>query len=251
MGISTVIIEDEKNSAESLNMLIEEYCPELSVKCLSYSVADSIDAIKRFRPGIVFLDIEMPVSNGFEILERTKTLDYKTIFTTAHRQYALEAIKHQAVDYLLKPINIDELITAVDKATLQICNTPPKNDTRILNRMIKPVNGPVQNKISIATVDGFIVLDSLEVIRAEADSNYTHLFLAAKKITTAKTLKEIEELLDPAVFMRIHQTHIINLNKVERYIKGDGGYVILSDGTSVPISRSKKSSFLVFFLRNK
>jgi two-component system, LytTR family, response regulator len=243
MEISAVIIEDEKTNAERLNMLIEAHCPELSVKVLSHSVTDSVRAIKQYRPSIVFMDTELPVGNGYEILERTKDQHYKMIFTTAQRHYLLKAREQETVDYLVKPIDIDELIAVVKKVRSEI-------NSRVQGFGVSIVGKQLQNKISIATSDGFIVLDTSGIIRAEADSNYTHLFFDKRnKITTAKTLKEIEEVLDPEIFLRTHQTHIINLNRVERYVKGDGGYVILSDGTSIPISRARKATFLAFFSR--
>lgn len=248
MAFPVIIVDDEKKGAESLSMLISEYCPDLLVRALAYSIEDAVRAIKQLKPLIVFLDIEMPVGNGFEIVNKTSDQHYEIIFTTAHRQYALEALKVQAVDYLLKPIDINELVIAVNKTVLRL-NSTEKPDLQAL-QIINGKNTVLQRKLSVPGNDGFIVLDMDSIMRAEADSNYTHLFCSDKnKITATRTLKEFEALLDPDMFFRTHQSHIININKVERYVKGDGGYVILNDGTSIPISRSKKVTFLALFSR--
>ncbi|HET6992956.1 MAG TPA: LytTR family DNA-binding domain-containing protein [Bacteroidia bacterium] len=243
MKTTAIIADDEKNGAESLGLLITEYCSGLEIKAIVHSVKDAITAIKKHKPSIVFLDIEMPVGNGFDIANETADQQYKIIFTTAHKDYAIEALKLQAIDYLLKPIDADELMTAVNNAVRQISSQVNFNQ---LNNLFQQAQSNRQTaRISIPGNDGFILMDTDKIIRLEADSNYTQLYSSdGKKITVSKTLKEFETLLDASIFFRIHHTHIINLNKVERYVRGDGGYVILKDGSSVPVSRSRKIEFL-------
>jgi two-component system, LytTR family, response regulator len=248
MKLPVIIVDDEKNGAESLRLMIEEYCPGLDLKAVCYTVKDAIESIKKLKPAIVFVDIEMPVGSGMDVVSETKQHAYELIFTTAHKHYALKALKLQATDYLLKPVDIDELILAVDKAKERIS----VRSMGFSGSVRQPGRNSVGNRVSIPTSDGFILMDADQITRLEADSNYTYLFcLNGKKITVSKTLKDFESILDPDIFFRIHNTYIINITKVERYIKGDGGYVIMEDKSSVPVSRSRKPAFMDLISENK
>jgi two-component system LytT family response regulator len=250
MKLHTVIVDDEENGAESLSLLIAEYCPALQVKAMAHHVEDAVAAIEQHKPAIVFLDIEMPVGSGFDVIRKTPGFSYKIIFTTAHRNYALEALKLEAIDYLLKPIGADELVAAVDKAMQRITGN---TDMERLADLFRQLQVKLRStRISIPGNEGFVMIDVDNLVRLEADSNYTHVYCTdGKKMTVSKTLKDFESTLDPVVFFRLHHKHIINLNKVERYIRGDGGYVMLKDGSSVPVSRSRKSEFLDLFGGNR
>lgn len=234
--INAIIVDDEKDGAEVLQLLIEQHCPEVKIVAITYSVEEATAAILRLKPDLAFLDIEMTTGTGFDVIQATEGVKYERIFITAYEQYAIRAIKTNAADYILKPIDVDELIQAVKNVKdrlLQAGSRLPADDSRALK------------KISIPSQEGFVLVDLDDIIRLEADSNYTQIFLRTKqKLMVAKTLKSFEEQLPRTHFCRIHSTHLINLNEVERYIKGDGGMIILKDSSSIPVSRSNKNELM-------
>ena len=241
--INAIIIDDEKDGAEVLEILIRQNCPAINIVSVDHSVTGAILSIKNLKPDLIFLDIEMPTGTGFDVVQATKDLDYQIIFITAYEHYAIKAFKTNAVDYLLKPIDIDELVFAVNNAEKRI-SVLGKSQTRhieslLLSRMNK------NKKISIPSQEGVFWVDLDDIIRLEAESNYTHVYTRnRKKFIVAKTLKSFEEQLNSSNFCRIHSTHLINLNEVERYIKGDGGIVILKDSSNLPVSRANKNELL-------
>jgi two-component system LytT family response regulator len=241
MSFSVIIVDDEPNGSESLSLLIKEYCPSLHIVAIASNVPEAVSAIRLHKPQVVFLDIEMPDGSGFEVIDKTTEQNYHVVFTTAYEQYALKAFKLNALDYLLKPVSIEELLEAVKKLE-RIKDTPPVNWSELL----REVNfRSRKQKISIPTQEGLLFIDTENILRLEADSNYTHLFLTTgKKHTASKTLKEFESLLEESLFVRVHSAHLVNLSRIEKYIKGDGGYVVLNDGSSVPVSRSQKAELL-------
>ncbi len=239
--IKTIIIDDEKKGAEVLQLMLENHCYNIQIVAIAYSVASGIDAINKHKPDLVFLDIEMPKATGFDVIEATKMNTYKVIFTTAYDHYAIKALKVKASDYLLKPIDLDELINAVETIEKEF-NLNEKN-TKTEAVVTKTINK--EKKISIPTHEGLIFIDVFEIIRLEAESNYTQLYLKnKKKITVSKTLKYFEELLNKDFFCRVHNAHLINLREIERYIRGDGGIVVLSDGSNIPVSRTFKNDLI-------
>jgi two-component system LytT family response regulator len=241
--INAIIIDDEKDGAEVLEILIKQNCPNVNVISIDHSVAGAILSIKNLKPDLVFLDIEMPTGTGFDVVQETKELDYEIIFITAYEHYAIKAFKTNAIDYLLKPIDIDELIVAVKNAEKRISVSEKKQTNQIESLILSTMNK--SRKISIPSQEGIFWIDLEDLIRLEAESNYTHVYLKnKKKFIVAKTLKSFEEQLNGSNFCRIHSTHLINLNEVERYIKGDGGIVILKDLSSLPVSRANKNELL-------
>ena len=241
LNYTAVIVDDEPGGTESLELLIKEYCPQVSVKAIANNVQQAVEAILTHKPAVLFLDIQMPTGSGFEVIEHTRQMNYKVIFTTAHEEYALQAIKANAIDYLLKPIIAEELIKAIDRVTA----TSDSQLTELLN-MVGQINTrhPGTVKISIPCSEGLLFVESDNIQHMEADSNYTYFFLVGgKKITASKTLGDIEKLL-PENFIRVHSAYILNLNKIEKYVKGDGGHVVMEDGTTIPVSRSQKQAFL-------
>jgi two-component system, LytTR family, response regulator len=242
--LNAIIIDDEPDAIEVLSILLHQNCKNVTVVERCTSGATGIDAIIKHQPQIVFIDIEMPHVNGFDVLKATAHLNYKVIFTTAYAQFALKAFKFSAIDYLLKPIDIAELQTAVKKATpLQ-----EENDLDIrLEALLKKMQ-PTSHRIALPLDNNIQLVNASEIVRCESDSNYTHIYLAnGKKIVTAKTLKEVEENLAGFSFFRIHQSHLINTEHIHRVIKGEGGSVVMNDGTQLPISRNKKERFLEMF----
>jgi two-component system LytT family response regulator len=188
----------------------------------------------------------MPHKNGFDVLNETRGMNYDVIFTTAYDQFAIKAFKFSALDYLLKPVDILELQDAVEKVKNKKENVGLDEKIKTLLQQLQPQK--LTDKIALPVGDAMQFMQPDEIIRCESDSNYTHIFLAnGKKITMAKTLKEVEENINGNPFFRVHQSHLINMNHISKYIKGDNAYLIMKDGTQIGISRNKKDAFLETF----
>ncbi len=229
--LSAVIVEDELPSREALKNLVEEYCPDVAIRAAAASVEEGVSLVDRLKPDLLFLDIALNVGTGFDLLEQVQERTFDVIFTTAYEHYALRAIKFSAIDYLLKPIDMEELQAAVEKvfgpAALILCNH--QIDTLLHNLQSHNHRRPT---ITLATAEGLIFVPVHDIIRLEAMGSYTQFYLTnGKKILVSKHLKEYEQLLGEADFCRVHQSHLINLNEVVQYVKADGGYVILKDQT--------------------
>jgi len=245
--IKAVIIDDEKNALDVLDMQLNQFCRDVQIVAKCDSAEKGIAAIKKNNPDLVFLDIEMPHKNGFDVLKETSQFSYDVIFTTAYDQFAIKAFKYSALDYLLKPIDIVELQQAVEKAKNKKGNINLDEKIKTLFSQLQP-SAIRTSKIALPIGDGMQFMEPDEIIRCQSDSNYTHIFLAnGKKITMAKTLKEVEENIEGSPFYRIHQSHLINMNHVDKFIKGDGAYVVMKDGTQISISRNKKEAFMETF----
>lgn len=246
--INIIIIDDETNALDVLEMQLNNYCTDIHILCKCDGGEKGITAIKKYNPDLVFLDIEMPHKNGFDVLKETSQFNYDVVFTTAYDQFAIKAFKFSAIDYLLKPIDIIELQEAVEKVKNKKGSTNLDDKIQQLFAQLQPKNEKLTHKIAIPIGDGMELLEPNEIIRCESDSNYTHIFLVSgKKITLAKTLKDVEENIEGSPFFRIHQSHLINMNHVAKFIKGDGAYVIMKDGTQIAISRNKKEAFMETF----
>jgi len=235
-----LLIDDEENGRISLRKKLQLYCPEVKLLAEAAGAAEGLELINQQHFDIVFLDIEMPGMDAFEMLSQIDRKDFHLIFTTAHNQYAIEAIKNAAFDYLLKPVDIEELKTTIAKLKEKGQQYATRAGLDILRQ-----NNAALNRIVIPAMDGLVFLDTAEIIRAEAQSNYTVLyFVQQPKLTVTKTLKQVEQLLPPQLFVRVHHSHVINLAQVKKYFKGDGGQVELKDGTRVDVSRRRKDEFL-------
>ncbi len=244
-----VIVEDEKNSQDLLKELIEEYCSPVKVVAIAGSVSKAIETIRLHEPELVFLDIQLPDGDGFQILEKLEeeALTFDIIFTTAYDQYAMRAFKFAAADYLLKPIDIEELQQAVKRIQSKNGSSEKKIDASQIQALIKNVRNLDQpfKRIVLPTSNGFTVVDPVNIIRCESDRNYTFIFLNdGRKILVSRTIKEYEEMLSDFNFFRIHQSHLINLSYLKNYTRGRGGYVELTDGTTLDVSARRKSEFL-------
>ena len=241
--ITAIIVDDEPYSCESLATLLERYCPNVKLLDICYSAADALKAIDEQVPTLIFLDIEMPGMNGFEMLQKLPSINFSIIFTTSYDQYAIKAIRFSALDYLLKPIDREELRLAVQKAIHKSHETFPQQIEMLLHKLQHPFSAI--NKIAIPTMEGLRMIPINSIISCASSSNYTILSLKNKeKITATKTLKEIEELSEDFCFLRVHHSFIVNINEIEKYVKGDGGYLIMSDGSNIDVSRSKKELLL-------
>jgi two-component system LytT family response regulator len=241
--ISALLIDDEAKGRLALREKLSAYCPQIVVLAEATNGQEALMLIQHHKPQLIFLDIEMPRMNGFEMLNELPEKNFHIIFTTAYDQYAIKAIKYAAFDYLLKPIDIEELRTAIAK--IDIRETGQTNKQVELLRQNMQQKKKQLSKLAIPTLDGLLFYAINDIIHLEANSNYTNIYLTNKiKITASKTLKEFEELLPDDIFFRTHHSYLINLNYIKRYIKGDGGQIELQNGAFIDISRRKKEEFL-------
>ena len=245
--ISALILDDEQNNIEALANLLNQFCPEITVVGSASDIQTGSALITKLDPQLVFLDIEMPFGNAFDMLEKMIPVTFEVIFVTAFEQYAIRAFKYVALDYLLKPVNIEELKRAVGRAKIRI--EEKKINTRIeslLDNFRNESKG--LKKIGLPAADGLIFEEIENIVHLQAEGNYTFVFTNDKrKLLVSKNLKEFEDLLPPALFCRIHHSHIVNLNFIKKYHKGRGGFVILADGSEVEVSSRKKDEFLEKF----
>lgn len=242
--IKSIIIEDEMYPRKVLARLIEKYCSHVSIEALCASAEEGLIAIHEVNPDLIFLDIDMPGMNGMEMLRQLDEYDFDIIFTTAHDEYALEAFKVSPMDYLLKPIDKNELIEAVNRVESKRKRLLSKEKLELLLTNLHSTQEDLQ-KLAIPSHEALEFVDIKDIIRCEADRNYTMVFTRqGKKHIFSRTLKEIEKLLPPAMFYRVHQSHLINLHEIQTYLRGIGGQVVLKNGTSVPVSRMKKEGLM-------
>ena len=245
--ITALIVDDETKNRETLQKLLAKYCPGVKVIGKTGSVSEAMQFFKQNHPKLVFLDIEMPNGNGFDLLRQTSQHNFKVIFVTAHAHYALKAIKFSAVDYLLKPVDVDDLVEAVRKAENEIHFNHQSQYSRLLNNL-EP--GAI-HKLAIPVKGGIAFLEPNEIIRLEADGTYTHIFSNGEKFTATKNIKEYEFLLLEFNFFRSHNSHLINLNHVKQFNRIDGYFVQMDDGSVAEISRRKKEAFMELMSRHK
>ena len=243
--INAVLIDDELHCLKTLSILLREYCREVNVLEQCRSANEGLQAIRRTQPDLVFLDVEMPGKNGFELLEGLTEISFAVIFTTGYDQYAIKAIRFSALDYLLKPIDAMELMNALKRVEGQ--RLPMQDQFKILLNQLQ--NRDCLNKVAVPTMEGFELIPIDDIIQCEADDNYTHLYLKTKRIVTvSRTLKEVEEQLQHlSFFVRVHHSHLVNLKEVTKYVRGEGGYLVMNDGSSISVSRSRKEALLKFF----
>ena len=242
--IKTIIIEDEQKSRELLFAMIQKNCPDLDVIGMAGDVKEGVELIRSVKPDLVFLDISMPNGSGFDVLEQVPDQNFEVIFATATDQHALKAIKYSACDYLLKPIDADELQSAVLKVQKKKKANPGMENLQFLIEHLKRSDENFQ-KITLPTGNAYEIVNIKDIIRCEADGSYTTFFLADKrKLLISAGLKHYEELLPESDFIRVHHHHLINMNHVLRFLKEDGGYAIMSDGSKIEISRRKKETFM-------
>lgn len=239
--MNTLIVDDEQDGRESLHRFLLKYCPEVSSIREAASVAAAVEAVREYPPDLVFLDINMPEENGFALFAALPTPSFRVIFVTAYDQYALQAIRHEALDYLLKPVNIDELIRAVSKASSGLQH---HNIQRSVERLAALLNG-AEPRISLPVTEGFLYVPVQDIIRCEAEGNYTLFYCRNRpKVVVSRTLGSYQEQLEALGFVRIHHQHLVNVQHVEKYHRGRGGMVQMSDGKMIDVSQRKKEEFL-------
>ncbi|MEM9837368.1 MAG: LytTR family DNA-binding domain-containing protein [Bacteroidota bacterium] len=237
--MKTILIDDEPLCIKTLQWEIERHLPELEIVACCSSGAEGLKAILAHQPAVVFLDIEMPYLNGFEMLEQLPVVNFHLVFTTAYDEFAIKAIKYSALDYLLKPVSGADLLALISRLSAKSAAAKPQLD-QLLRQVLSPP--PERKQIALATSDGLEVVKVANITHAAADSNYTHVHLVdGKKIVISRTLKQLEAMLaDHSNFLRIHQSYCINLDYVVRYQKGNGGKIILANGTELPVARNRK-----------
>ncbi len=242
--LRTIIIDDEKKSRQSLKALLLNYCHGVDVVGLATGVSDGISCIDKYQPDLVMLDIQMQDGTGFDLLMAIPDPSFQVIFTTAYNEYAIKAFKFSAIDYLLKPIDLTELKAAIEKAkTMHGVNTRRPPAESMVKDLLEFIGA--DRRITISTEHALEILPVPDIIRLESDGNYTHFIMKDdRRIVSSKHLKHYDALLNGQQFMRVHNSHIVNLKCVSRYVKTDGGAIVLTNGDNVPISRRRKDDFL-------
>jgi len=242
--LRTVIVDDEPDAVRFIESIIGEYCSDIEVVGKAHSAKEGVDVIRDAAPDLVFLDVQMPHGTGFDLLSSLPEKTFDVIFITAFNHYAIQAIKFSAVDYILKPININEFLQAVKK--VQDKQAGGERQSLNYEALLENIRSPRPSKLAIPTADGIEYLNTLEIIRLEADRSYSWFYMTGgKKHLVSRNLKEYQELLGDLNFFRPHNSHLINLEHVHKFIRHEGGYIEMDDGSAVPISRGKRDLFLV------
>ncbi len=242
MKISAIIVEDEAISRDILRSYIAKYCPNVDLIGEASTINEAAELIGNNELDLVFLDVEMPFGNAFDLLEKIEDRRFEIVFVTAYDHYAIEALNNDASYYLLKPISIDELIKAVN-----IVTEIKEKENELQNKIRFPKVSSVSGKITIPQQDGFEVVDVTEIIFCKADDNYTEIHFENTKKLVSKTLKHFEEILKPYNFVRIHKSYLVNISAITKYKKGKGGSVVVSNGKEILVSSAKKGTLLSYF----
>lgn len=242
--LKTIIVDDEPKSRESLKKLLQLFCGRTTEVIASCGTVDeAVEAIKTYQPDVVFLDVEMSGETGFDVLEQTASHEFHTIFITAHAEYAIQAIKSSARDYLLKPVSADELVTAVERVN-NVSKARHKAPASHPLVQMQPM-GEHAYRLPLPTSEGLIFINTPEILYLKASGNYTEIFtVAGEKHLVSRQLKEFEEVLAHHNFFRIHHSYLVNLAHVKRYYRGEGGYVVVGDDIALDVSRRRKEKFL-------
>ena len=243
MNLDAIIVEDEETSRAILRNYLEKYCPNVSILGEASNIEEALVLIRNNDLDLVFLDVEMPYGNAFDLLEKVGDVDFETVFVTAYNHYAMDALNAHASYYLMKPISIDELINAVD----YVVEIKTK-ESALQNQVLKPKVASVDGKITLPQQDGFEILNTADIMYCKADDNYTEIYLKNnKRKLISKTLKYFEEALAETHFVRVHKSYLVNINEVVKYVKGKGGTIVLSSGKEISVSASKKADLLAYY----
>jgi two-component system, LytTR family, response regulator len=241
--LRAILVDDELSSLQNLQSKLVEFCPDVEVVATAQKPEDAILFIRQHKPDVIFLDIEMPRMNGFRMLDELGELDFEIIFTTAYNHYAVDAIRISAFDYLMKPVAIKELQNTVERLAKHR-QTHTKDKLDVLRQSLSP-NKSQEEKIAIPTNEGFEFIPIKNILHIESSSNYSKIFLTdGKNILVTKLLKDFEEILEPYNFFRVHNSHLINLVYIKKYIRGEGGQVVMQNGDVIDVARRKKEEFI-------
>ncbi len=246
--MKSIIIDDEPDALEALHLTLLDTCPEVAVAGKYTDAVKGLAAIRTCKPDLVFLDIEMPVMNGFQLLEELGDLSFALVFVTAYDRFAVKAFRYSAVDYLLKPVDPEELRKAVDKVADR--HRVEKAQLDLLRRQLYAPDARRFDKIALPCAHGYTFVELADVMYCESDSSYTKFYLTTGEMyLITKTLGDVEELLSGGDFFRIHKQYLVNMHHIGSYIRGDGGYVVMPNKVSIPVSRIKKEEFTERFTR--
>jgi len=240
--LKALIVDDEPKARENLQILLHDFVEGVAVVGLCENIAEATEAVRLHSPDVVFLDIQLQRETGLDLLTKLKEINFEVIFTTAYTEYAIKAFKFSAIDYLLKPIDIEELRKAVGRVEKRVSNNMTGRLTQLVQNLKQGSNE--NYKIALPTLDGLVFVKISDILYCEASSNYTQIFTAEEKYLVSKTLKEYDDLLSDHNFFRIHNSYLININSIKKYVKGEGGYVVLNNDTSLDVSKRKKEAFL-------
>ena len=241
--VRIIIIDDEQKSCQTLERLLSDFCKNVEVLALCQTIDAGVEAINKYKPDLVFLDVQMKGETGFDLLTKIHPVDFEIVFATAYSEYAIKAFKFSAIDYLLKPIDIEDLRKAVEKVEQKKNMDIPGRIEQLMSNL-KPASSK-QHKLAIPSSDGLVFVKITDIVYCEASSNYTTFFIAdGKKYIVSRTLKEYEDMLADNDFFRIHNSYLINLNAIKKYIRGDGGQVVMVNDATLDVSKRKKESFL-------
>lgn len=243
MKLNAIIVEDEETSREILRNYLAKYCPTIVLKGEASNVEDALVLIQNNDLDVVFLDVEMPYGNAFDLLDKVGDRQFETVFVTAYNHYAIDALNAHAAYYLLKPISIDKLIEAVEYV-----QEIKQKENSLQNSILKPLQTQVAGKITIPLQNGFEVLQREDILYCQADDNYTQIHLKVGKRLVSKTLKYFEDSLSENGFARVHKSYLVNVNEIKEYKKGKGGSVVLSSGKEIMVSPSRKQHLLAYFV---
>lgn len=238
--IKAVLIDDEISNLENLSILLENHCPQVAIVAKAQNLMDALDVIEKHSPNLVFLDIQLGDKTGFDVLKQLPSRNFEVVFVTAFDKYGIQAVKFAALDYLLKPIDIEELILAVDKAEHKLATQTQSSQLDfLLQQLIKPETN--LRKIALQMQSEIRYVNLSDIIRCEADNTYTQFFLSSgEKILVSKSLKEYSDLLQPNGFLRTHQSHLVNPKYVKSWLREDGGILLLLSGEKIPVSKPNK-----------
>lgn len=244
--ITAVIVDDSHEARESLSADLKRWCPNVQLIGEAASMADGLKTLRELKPNVVFLDIQLGDGDGFSLLEQLGDTETHVIFTTGMDNYGIRAIKFSALDYLLKPVDPDELVAAVEKLAQAQKSLSITENLRLLADNLRSNSAKTNNKrLALNSSDRVQVVNIDEIIRCESERNYTTFFMKDKKqIVVTKTLKEYEELLEPSGFVRVHHSHLINLEHLKEFVKHDGGYALMDDHSHVPVSVRKRDDLM-------
>jgi two-component system LytT family response regulator len=244
--VKALVIDDEIPSRNFLTKMLQQYFPEISIVGGASTVKDGLEQVKKHNPNIVFLDIQLKEETGFDFLNSLSEIKFNLIFTTAFDQYAIKAFRFNAIDYLLKPIVVAEMIEAVNKAKQRIAAAQSASREQVA-QLYNDIKNPqkIQDKIAVPTAEGFILIPLHEIVYCHASSNYTEFYLTNKKcLISSYTLKQYDEILTDQNFFRAHRSYLINMGHVKMYRKVDGGYIVMTNGHEIELARTHKDGFL-------
>lgn len=245
--IKCILVDDERNALEMMEWLIKTYCPNVQILAMCNSAEQGIDAINKYKPDVVFLDIEMPKMNGFDMLEQFDKLFFEVVFCTAYDQFAIKAFRYSALNYLLKPVDPDDLKATIGRIE-ERKTLPTREQFDLLLQNIQLSGRSTPQRIALTTNDGLIFVPTNDILYCEAESNYTSVVLSGgKKILVSKVLKDIDEALSGPDFYRVHSSFLININRIKKFVRGDGGYIIMDNDANINISRSRRQEFMELF----